>query len=220
MLILPSLLLLSGPALYGQVDSSRTEQETLLPDISHHLLMNTSMGEIEFALYGEEAPLTVANFIGLADSGFYDGLLFHRVHPGFLIQAGDPNTRDSTLRDKWGTGGSSIYNGPFLDELDATAPGYIRGYRRGTLAMANNGPNTNRSQFFILLTDVPGMPHNYTIFGHVVSGMNVADSIAASPLVDFDEYGGTPRSPIKILKARSVPKQVESAAPDLSDPVE
>lgn len=86
--------------------------------------------------------------------------------------------------------------------------------------MANNGPNTNRSQFFILLSDVPAMPHNYTIFGHVVTGMEVVDSIAASELVNFDEYGGIPRIPVRIIKARSIKEQAESDASDLLNPVE
>lgn len=222
LIVAPILVLLFCSNASGQSDSSNVpEQEE--PTISHRVVMNTSLGEIEFELYGEEAPLTVGNFVALVDSGFYDGILFHRVHPKFVVQAGDPQTKDSTIREKWGTGGTSIYNGPFPDELDPSAPGYRQGYRKGTLAMSNNGPNTNTSQFFVLLSDVPTMPHLYTIFGRVAKGMDVVDSIAAIPLVDIDEYGGTPTTPVKILSTTSHMmqlKQVGSKASDLSKPLD
>ncbi len=218
------LMLLFCSNASGQSDSTNVpEQEEQEPIISHRVVMNTSLGEVEFELYGEEAPLTVGNFVALVDSGFYNGILFHRIHPKFVVQAGDPQTKDSTLREKWGIGGESIYNGPFPDELDPSAPGYKQGYRKGTLAMANNGPNTNTSQFFVLLSDVPTMPHLYTIFGRVAKGLDVVDSIAAIPLVDIDEYGGIPSTSVKILNAKSEVmqlKQVGSRASDLSEPLD
>ena len=211
------LLILLCPNGYGQNDSSKVSEEEQ-PIVSHRLVMITSLGEIEFELYGKEAPMTVANFIGLSDSGFYNGILFHRVHPGFVIQAGDPNTKDSTKREQWGTGGNSIYNGPFPDELDPTAPGYKMGYRRGTLAMANNGPNTNTSQFFILLNDIPNMPRLYTIFGRVTGGMDVVDTIANSELAELSEYGGIPKTPILIFTTQAITEETGSEASGLSDP--
>ncbi|MGQ0847836.1 MAG: peptidylprolyl isomerase [Actinomycetota bacterium] len=124
--------------------------------------LDTNHGPITVKLNPERAPQTVNNFVFLANEGFYDGVIFHRVVPGFVIQGGDPS----------GTGrGGPGYK--FRDELDK--PG---SYRRGTVAMANAGPNTNGSQFFVCLTDV-GLPHAYTIFGEVTDGMEAVDSIAA-----------------------------------------
>lgn len=123
--------------------------------------IKTTKGEITFLLLGDEAPLTVSNFVWLARQKFYDGLTFHRVEPGFVIQGGDPKGN--------GTGGPG-YN--FDDEP------VKRTYVAGTVAMANSGPNTNGSQFFITLADLPRLPPNYTIFGIVVRGMDVALAIA------------------------------------------
>ena len=127
--------------------------------------IHTNHGDISVDLFAGEAPQTVNNFVFLASEGFYDSVIFHRVVPGFVIQGGDP-----TGSGKGGPG----YR--FRDELDHPRP-----YTRGTLAMANAGPNTNGSQFFICLEDV-GLPHAYTIFGKVTSGMEAVDSIASTPL--------------------------------------
>jgi len=111
-----------------------------------------------------DTPQAVNNFVFLANEGFYDGVIFHRVVPGFVIQGGDPT----------GTGrGGPGYK--FRDELEKAKP-----YSRGTVAMANAGPNTNGSQFFICLDDV-GLPHAYTIFGKVTTGMDAVDAIASLP---------------------------------------
>ena len=124
--------------------------------------ITTNHGVIEVALEPERSPSTVNNFVFLARDGFYDGVIFHRVVPGFVVQGGDPT----------GTGrGGPGYR--FRDELDG--PG---GYNRGTLAMANSGPNTNGSQFFICLAKV-NLPHAYTIFGQVSAGLEAVDAIAA-----------------------------------------
>jgi cyclophilin family peptidyl-prolyl cis-trans isomerase len=133
--------------------------------------IETSKGTIEVVLYESDAPKTVANFVGLAEKGLYDGLIFHRVSKGFVIQGGDPSGN--------GMGGKSIYGKEFEDELDPSSPSYQAGYVKGVLAMANRGPNTNTSQFFIMLRDMPGLPKNYTIFGKVVKGLDVVDSIGA-----------------------------------------
>ncbi|MGI6103059.1 MAG: peptidylprolyl isomerase [Patescibacteria group bacterium] len=122
-------------------------------------VIRTSKGEIRIALFADEAPLTVSNFVFLAEDGFYDGLTFHRVEPGFVIQGGDPRGN--------GTGGPGYR---FADEP------VKRPYNRGIVAMANSGPNTNGSQFFIMLQDNP-LPPNYTIFGEVTAGMDVVDQI-------------------------------------------
>ncbi len=124
--------------------------------------IETNHGTIEIELLEERSPQTVNNFVSLARDGFYDGVIFHRVISGFMIQGGDPT----------GTGrGGPGYK--FRDELEGTAD-----YSRGTVAMANAGPNTNGSQFFICHGDAP-LPHSYTIFGKVTSGMDAVDAIAA-----------------------------------------
>ncbi len=181
--------------LYAQETGEKPEE----PVVTHTATLKTSMGTIDIELYGEDAPKTVENFVGLIDSGYYDGILFHRVHPGFVIQAGDPKTKDSTLRNEWGTGGSSIYGGAFADELNPNAPSYKRGYKRGVVAMANRGPNTNTSQFFIMLKDA-ALPKNYTIFGYV-KDMETVDDIAETELVDISKLGGKPKTPVVIETA-------------------
>lgn len=150
----------------------------------HTITLETTKGTIVFQTYDADAPKASANFIKLASSGFYDGLIFHRVIPDFMIQGGDPT----------GTGrGGPGYQ--FADELDPATASYQAGYVRGTVAMANAGPNTNGSQFFIMHKDVP-LPHAYTIFGKVVSGLEVVDAIASAPRDANDR----PLSPIKITK--------------------
>jgi cyclophilin family peptidyl-prolyl cis-trans isomerase len=126
--------------------------------------LETNHGPITIELDPQRAPQTVNNFVFLAREGFYDGVIFHRVVPGFVIQGGDPT----------GTGrGGPGYQ--FRDELEGRGD-----YSRGTVAMANAGPNTNGSQFFVCLEDV-GLPHSYTIFGRVSAGMEAVDAIAAAP---------------------------------------
>ncbi|MDE2188569.1 MAG: peptidylprolyl isomerase [Patescibacteria group bacterium] len=133
----------------------------------HTVTIQTNKGTIVFETYDADAPNTVKNFITLAEKGFYNSLIFHRVIEGFMIQGGDPT----------GTGrGGPGYQ--FADELDSSTPSYQAGYVRGTVAMANSGPNTNGSQFFIMQKDTP-LPHAYSIFGKVISGMDVVDAIAA-----------------------------------------
>lgn len=129
---------------------------------TYNVRMETNKGVINLELNSKIAPKTVENFIKLANSGFYDGVKFHRVIKDFMIQAGDPQSKDDKLVNLWGTGGPGY---KFPDEIfDATT--YRTGYKRGVLAMANSGPNTNGSQFFIMHKDVP-LPPNYTIFGKI-----------------------------------------------------
>lgn len=138
-------------------------------------VIETSMGTIEAELYRDDAPKTVENFVKLAEKKYFNGVIFHRVAKGFVIQGGDPTGT--------GTGGKSIYGGDFADELNASTPSYKAGYLKGVLAMANRGPNTNTSQFFIMLQDVPRMPKNYTIFGKVNKGLDVVDKIGEVEIV-------------------------------------
>lgn len=133
-------------------------------------VIKTDKGDISLELYPNDAPKTVMNFATLAKNGYYDSLTFHRVEPGFVIQGGDPNGN--------GTGGVSIYGAKFEDELNPNTTSYKTGYLEGVLAMANAGPNTNGSQFFIMLADNTSLPKNYTIFGKVTSGLDVVHKIA------------------------------------------
>ena len=127
--------------------------------------IQTSMGAIEVELFAEDAPKTVENFSKLAGDGFYDGLVFHRVIPDFMIQGGCPRGD--------GTGDAGY---KFEDEINDHA------IVRGTLAMANAGPNTNGSQFFIVTADAcPWLDGKHTVFGRVTSGMEIADKIAELP---------------------------------------
>jgi cyclophilin family peptidyl-prolyl cis-trans isomerase len=103
-----------------------TNQES---KITHTIIMNTNHGSVTIGLYGDDAPKTVDNFVGLAEKNFYDGILFHRVVPGFVIQAGDPKTKDESMKSQWGTGGESIYGGDFVDELNSNTKSYQVGYK-------------------------------------------------------------------------------------------
>jgi peptidylprolyl isomerase len=137
-------------------------------------LIKTSLGDIKVKLDPQSAPLASNNFLNLAKTGFYDGTKFHRVIKGFMIQGGDPKSKDESLKDEWGTGGPGYQ---FPDELTGKEI-----YPQGTLAMANSGPNTNGSQFFIVTASPAApLPPSYTVFGSVVSGMDVALKIESVP---------------------------------------
>jgi cyclophilin family peptidyl-prolyl cis-trans isomerase len=132
-------------------------------DKTYAATLHTSEGDISVEFYATDAPQTVNNFVFLANDGFYDGVIFHRVIDGFMIQGGDPTGT--------GTGGPGYQ---FRDETHSKTS-----YDRGTLAMANSGPHTNGSQFFIMHSDY-GLPNAYTIFGKVTEGMEVVDAIATA----------------------------------------
>jgi len=152
-----------------------TKQYDSAPDLaidlskSYSATLDTNHGAIVIEFDPERAPQTVNNFVFLANEGFYDGVIFHRVIENFMIQGGDPT----------GTGqGGPGYR--FRDEIEGSGS-----YTRGTVAMANAGPNTNGSQFFIVHRDT-GLPHSYTIFGKVTEGMDAVDSIASSDTDNSD----------------------------------
>jgi cyclophilin family peptidyl-prolyl cis-trans isomerase len=137
--------------------------------------ISTDLGDIEVDLFSESAPKASQNFVDLAKKGFYDDVVFHRVIPGFVAQAGDGEhgKKSSLNASRVGTGGPGY---TFADEPIKAD------YVRGTLAMANAGPNTNGSQFFICVADLSGkLPKNYTIFGQVTKGMDVVDKIVNAP---------------------------------------
>lgn len=133
------------------------------------ITLHTSKGDITLEMMEKEAPGTVANFAKLAKEGLYDGTKFHRVIKGFMIQGGDPQTKDDSLMSRWGTGGPGY---KFADEIHANNHNAA-----GTIAMANAGPNTNGSQFFINVKDNNFLDTKHTVFGKVVSGMDVVQAI-------------------------------------------
>jgi cyclophilin family peptidyl-prolyl cis-trans isomerase len=134
-----------------------------------HAIIETDKGPIEIEFLEDSAPRAVENFRLLAEHGYYTGLTFHRIVKGFMLQGGDPTGT--------GSGGESAWGGAFPDEIDSQSAIYRDGYRRGIVAMANAGPNTNGSQFFIMHMDYELAP-NYVIFARVTSGMTTVDAIA------------------------------------------
>ena len=135
-------------------------------------IVNTNLGNIQFELLSDVAPETVRNFIKLAKSGFYDGTLFHRVIPKFMIQGGDPNTKESD-KSTWGTGGPG-YN--MKAEFNS------RSHLRGIVSMARSSdPDSAGSQFFVVTSDSTFLDREYTVFGEVVDGMEVAEKIVNLP---------------------------------------
>jgi peptidylprolyl isomerase len=148
------------------------------------IVMETSQGNIELKLLPDVAPLACENFIGLIEKGYYNGLIFHRVIKDFMIQGGDPTGT--------GAGGESIWKKPFADEVKEE----VKFDRPGILAMANSGADTNGSQFFITTVPTPHLNGRHTIFGEVVSGMDVVKKIESSPADTQDK----PKEAQKILK--------------------
>lgn len=147
----------------SSMTASQTSSEGPLSG-KHTVILKTTKGDITLELDADAAPKTVTNFITLAKRGYYDGLKFHRVIPDFMIQGGDP--------DGNGTGGESIYGESFEDE-----PNDLK-MERGVLAMANRGPDTNGSQFFITVIATDWLQGRHTIFGKVTNGMDIVDAIS------------------------------------------
>ena len=157
-----------------------------------HALIETDKGPIEIEFFAKEQPKAVENFRLLAEHGYYDGLTFHRIVKGFMIQGGDPLGN--------GSGGESAWGPTFPDEIDENSPLYRGGYQRGLLAMANRGKDTNGSQFFIMHAEYPLEPR-YVIFAKVTSGMDVVDALASVPTTMGDDGAmSRPVTPVKILK--------------------
>jgi cyclophilin family peptidyl-prolyl cis-trans isomerase len=150
-------------------------------------VIKTNLGTIRAELLEEDAPKTTENFRLLAERGYYDGIIFHRVIKGFMIQGGDPLGQ--------GYGGESAWGGKFNDEINRSSALYQGPYKAGTLAMANSGPNTNGSQFFIMHVDYP-LPPSYTKFGQVIEGQDVVNAIAETPTGRNDK----PNSPVTMEK--------------------
>ncbi|MDO8520724.1 MAG: peptidylprolyl isomerase [bacterium] len=163
-------------------ETPMTTNAPLATSAQTEVTLKTTMGDITLRLATKDAPKTTENFLKLARSGFYNGVRFHRVIKGFMIQGGDPLSKDDTQVARWGTGGPGYQ---FADEINAASALYQKGYKRGVLAMANSGTNTNGSQFFIMHQDY-ALPPSYTIFGEVVKGIEVVDKIATTPTASGD----------------------------------
>lgn len=148
--------------------------------------VTTNMGRFKIELFQSAAPKTVENFTTLASSGFYNGTKFHRVIAGFMIQGGDPLSKDDSMSARWGTGGPGY---TFEDEIHAENRNAV-----GTISMANAGPNTNGSQFFINVADNNFLDTKHTVFGRVVEGLEVVQDISRTDTGQNDR----PMSPIVI----------------------
>ena len=138
-------------------------------------IIKTNMGTIEVELFAEQTPKTVENFVGLAEKGYYNGIIFHRVIKDFMLQAGDPTGT--------GSGGASFWGGKFEDEFVSD----LKHDNPGMLSMANAGPNTNGSQFFITLVPTPWLDGKHTVFGKVINGMDVVYAIGKVETVAGDK---------------------------------
>ena len=150
-------------------ESNIMTDSTVTKDSMLVAVIQTNMGSVEVELFEKQAPKTVENFVGLANKGYYDGIIFHRVIDNFMIQGGDPTGT--------GSGGESLWGKPFEDEIDPSLTFDQPGY----LAMANAGPNTNGSQFFITTVPTTWLNGHHTIFGKVINGMDVVNAIGKVP---------------------------------------
>jgi cyclophilin family peptidyl-prolyl cis-trans isomerase len=143
------------------------------------VILKTNQGDIKIELYADKTPKTAGNFANLAKKGFYDGVRFHRVIQGFMIQSGDPLSKDESQKAFWGTGGPGY---SFEDE-------FVQGLSNvpGTISMANSGPNTNGSQFFINTADNTFLDGKHSVFGKVVEGMDIVTAIENTPTEPGDK---------------------------------
>jgi cyclophilin family peptidyl-prolyl cis-trans isomerase len=158
-------------------------------------VIETGAGTIKFELLEDQAPKTAENFRLLAERGYYNGTIFHRVVSGFMIQGGDPNGD--------GTGGQTATGALLPNEINRSSALYQGGYRRGLVAMANKGtPETGSSQFFIMHGDrsLSQLRPDYTVFGRVIEGMNVVDQIATAPTTMANGEKSRPVTPVKVKK--------------------
>jgi len=171
----------------AQVSVGKKESEVTVA------VMKTNMGSIEIRMFSDVAPKACENFQTLGEKGYYDGIIFHRVIDGFMIQGGDPTGS--------GYGGKSTWGVPFEDEF---SPAH-RFDAPGILAMANSGPKTNGSQFFITLAPTPWLNDKHTIFGEVIGGMDVVEAIGKAEVAPRDK----PTSEIKIESMTFETRKIE-----------
>ncbi|AFH48366.1 Peptidyl-prolyl cis-trans isomerase A [Ignavibacterium album JCM 16511] len=159
------LIFMSNQILFSQQKKDKKK----MVDSMTVAIIHTNMGTIELELFADKTPKTVENFVGLANKGYYNGVIFHRVIDNFMIQGGDPTGT--------GRGGQSVWGGKFEDEFVPE----LKHDSEGILSMANAGPNTNGSQFFITLVPTPWLDGRHTVFGKVIKGMDVVKAIGKVP---------------------------------------
>jgi|SRR5215467_54311 peptidyl-prolyl cis-trans isomerase B (cyclophilin B) len=176
--------LVAASVLTGCWGKNEVKPIPLPPDTRPKAIIKTKFGEMEMKFYPDLAPNHVENFIKLAKSGFYNGTIFHRVIPGFMIQGGDPNTKNSLRKETFGQGGPKDDKGnPILLKAEFTDTPH----KRGIVSMARaNEPDTAGSQFFIVVEDSFFLDRKYTVFGQVTKGLGIADKIAGLPRNDHD----------------------------------
>jgi cyclophilin family peptidyl-prolyl cis-trans isomerase len=193
LMLLCAIPLLAAPAAQSTTAAKKKagkEKKVTPRDYANTLAtLQTDMGDITIRFFYDKAPNHVQNFVDLAASGFYDGTMFHRVIPGFMIQGGDPNTKKpEDPMHPYGTGGSGKNVPAEFSDVS---------HKRGIVSMARaSDPNSASSQFFIVVKDSTFLAHQYSAFGEVVTGMDVADKIAAAPRGANDR----PNQPIRIKK--------------------
>jgi peptidylprolyl isomerase len=167
--------------------TTETMDTATTPAENTTVTLKTSLGDITLELYTKEMPVTAGNFLSLAQSNFYDGVKFHRVIDGFMIQGGDPLTKDDSMQARWGTGG------PGYAITDEFGPRYSNAI--GTISMANSGPNSGGSQFFINTANNTFLDGKHPVFGKVVAGMDVVQAISTTPTT---RPGDVPLTPVII----------------------
>lgn len=172
-------------------------------------VLKTSQGDVTVRFLIDKAPGHVKNFVDLAAAGFYDGTLFHRVIPGFMVQGGDPYTKDPSKDALFGTGGNTDKAGK---PLNVKAEFNDVSHKRGVLSMARaSDPDSASSQFFIVVKDSPFLDRQYTVFGEVVKGIEIVDKIVSESNADTTDprSGGRPRAFQKIVKVELVEQTPE-----------
>ncbi len=165
--------------------TNKDKQDKQTESMANQIVVKTNKGDFTIELFLEESPITAGNFKKLAEEGFYNGTRFHRVIANFMIQGGDPQSKDLALQDRWGTGGPGYaIEDEFIEGLSNV---------RGTLSMANSGPQSGGSQFFINVVDNTNLDWDkepaqskHPVFGKIVDGMDVVDAIVNSPTGDAD----------------------------------
>lgn len=179
---------------FSQDESAKQKEKKAEATKNPVVIIETNMGNIELELYAKKTPKTVENFLGLVRKGYYDGVIFHRVIDNFMIQGGDPTGT--------GRGGESIWGREFEDEIRPE----LKHDSPGILSMANRGPNTNTSQFFITLVPTPWLDGRHTVFGKVIKGMDVVQAIGK---VKTTKPGDRPEKDVVMKKVYVKGEQVK-----------
>jgi len=183
--------MLSSPFAYGEVKQKNFTKEEIKKMAETKAVIETKFGNIELKFFPEVAPNHVNNFIELAKKGFYDGTIFHRVIPGFMIQGGDPNSKNPD-KSTHGMGGPGYSVKAEFNE---------KPHKKGTLSMARSAqPDSAGSQFFICVADAPFLDRQYTVFGEVASGIEVADKIVGQPRDKRDNPNERIEMKVKIIE--------------------